>query len=151
MLNIKDRQLIDSIEEKLREKEEFSLLEKYIQHGKVSTYQHVRSVAEMSCRLNRCLLNSSADSHALVKGALLHDFYLYDWHEKKLRQLHGYNHPKAAYDNARRIYDVDEKVGGIILSHMWPLTLRSVPRTKEAFIVSLADKIISTRETLFKR
>lgn len=45
----------------------------YIQHGSVSTLQHCKYVAEMSCWLNH-RLHIGANPRALVVGALLHDF-----------------------------------------------------------------------------
>ncbi len=46
-----------------------------------------------------------ADEHALVRGALLHDHYLWvDWHDHEAaipRQLAmGFTHPRHALDNA---------------------------------------------------
>lgn len=35
----------------------------------------------------------------------------------------------------------------IILKHMWPLTLK-LPRYRESVLVSLADKIVSIKDTL---
>ena len=43
------------------------------------------------------------------------------------------------------------KEENIIRSHMWPLTFWHYPQSREAVIVCLADKIVSTKETLFKR
>lgn len=36
----------------------------------------------------------------------------------------------------------------IITTHMWPLTLRFVPRSREAVLVCMADKYCSTLETV---
>ena len=92
------------------------------------------------------------DEKALLTGALLHDFYLYDWHKKNDRHgLHGYTHPDTACKNARHYFHINKKEQDIIRTHMWPLTLTKVPKSREAMIVCLADKYVSTVETLTKR
>ena len=52
----------------------------FIQHGDVSVYDHVASVAEQSCRMADALarLGLRVDRDSLVCGALLHDYFLYD-------------------------------------------------------------------------
>ena len=122
----------------------------FIQHGSVTTYDHVISVAKMSFRMN-LFFKAGADEAALVRGALLHDYYLYDWHTWK-GPLHGPYHPKAALKQAKSDFpDLNAREANIIRSHMWPLTLFHYPKTREAVIVCIADKIVSTQETLFRR
>ncbi|MCR5825085.1 MAG: HD domain-containing protein [Oscillospiraceae bacterium] len=123
----------------------------YTQHGRVSTYEHCARVTEASCRLNRAL-HLNADETTLVRGAMLHDFYLYDWHHRDgTHRWHGLHHADRAADNAARLLGANERVCHVIRSHMWPLTLRRVPRSREAWIVCLADKWCSAAETLFHR
>ncbi|MGX8703383.1 MAG: HD domain-containing protein, partial [bacterium] len=83
----------------------------------------------------------------LVRAAFLHDYFLYDWH-KQGDKFHGYHHPDIAADNALRDFELTKREENIIRSHMWPLTFRHLPKSREAYIVSLSDKIVSTRETI---
>ena len=128
----------------------FRQMKQYIQHGQVTTYDHVTSVAGMSCKLGR-LLHVKTDRDLMIRGALLHDFYLYDWHSKRLAKLHGFYHPGIACRNAVREYGIDEKTQNLIHSHMWPMTITLLPKSREAFLVSAADKLVSFHETLFRR
>lgn len=87
---------------------------------------------------------------ALVIGALLHDYFLYDWHDGKGRHFHGFTHPECAKRNAEMDYTLSPRVKNIIARHMFPLT--PVPPTcTEAWIVCIADKICAIEETLFGR
>ncbi len=46
---------------------------------------------------------------------------------------------------------MDDRVAKVIESHMWPLNLRSVPASREAWVVCIADKCASLYETLARR
>jgi len=138
--------------EHLREHRMVREMRKYRQHGRVTTYEHCERVAAFSGKLNR-RLHLHADENTLLAGAMLHDFYLYDWHEKDggSHSLHGYIHADRALENARRHFHVDEKTAHVIRCHMWPLNITRLPRTREAWIVCFADKCVSVKETLFER
>lgn len=126
-------------------------MRQYIQHGCVTTYEHCMRVAAISFWLNR-RLNLGCDEASLVRGAFLHDFYLYDWHEPHPEAgLHGFSHPAIALANAEQRYTLNDRERNVIRSHMWPLTLLTPPRCREAAVVCVADKISSATETLFER
>ena len=66
---------------------------KAIQHGSTTVYEHSVGVAGASLKLAE-LFHIKVNEKALVKGALLHDYFLYDWHEKrKGHHFHGFTHP----------------------------------------------------------
>ena len=134
-----EREQLYEIVEKYDHHPEVQRMREYIQHGSVTTYQHCKNVALVSFWLNR-RLHLHADETSLAVGALLHDFYLYDWHTK------GY-----ACVNAKRVFGVTKKEQSIIASHMWPLTFRHVPTCREAIIVCLADKYCAVVESMFQR
>ena len=62
--------------------------------------------------------------------------------------LHGFAHPHIACRNAAMRFHVNAEVQHIITTHMWPLTLRFVPRSREAVLVCMADKYCSALETV---
>lgn len=130
--------------------EEAEQMKEFIQHGNITTYSHVLSVACMSYMINK-RLKICSDPRSLVIGAFLHDYYLYDWHvSPKSHKLHGFNHPVLALKNARKSYALNPIEENIIISHMWPLTLTRVPRCSEAVIVCISDKICAIYEFLRK-
>ena len=86
----------------------------------------------------------------LVRGALLHDYFLYDWHDKNRENyqfFHGFYHPGIALKNAKKEYKLTPREQDIIKKHMWPLTIVP-PFCREAWVVSMADKYCSILETL---
>jgi len=121
----------------------------YIQHGKTTTLDHCIRVSYHAYKISKKL---HMDYVSTARGALLHDLFLYDWHQRpkgdKLFEKHGYTHPMTAYNNASKYFSLNNKEKDIIIKHMWPLTLRKVPRHKESFLVSLIDKYSSVAETL---
>ena len=100
--------------------------------------------------LFRSFLRIPCNERDLIRGALLHDYFLYDWHNKDREDyqiLHGFYHPGIALKNASKEYNLTPREKDIIKKHMWPLTV-SPPRCREAWIVTTADKYCSLLETL---
>ena len=123
----------------------------YIQHGKVTTLVHSLRVAKLCYQLDR-FFHTHCNKQVLLQAALLHDFYLYDWHQKDgSHKWHGFHHAEKAVENAKAHFSIDEKTASCIATHMWPLTLRKLPRYKEAWILTLADKMISIKETILRK
>jgi len=119
----------------------------YIQHGDTSCFFHCVSVAYYSLKIADWL-SISYDTKSLINGALLHDYFLYDWHQKdNSHRLHGFTHPKKSLINAFRDFDLNPIEQNIIERHMFPLT-PIPPRYRESVIVCLADKFCSLAETL---
>lgn len=120
-------------------------MKSYVQHGKISCLDHCLYVSHVSYRLCR---KWGLDSRSAARGALLHDFFLYDWHtENPYGYLHAFRHPRSALRNADRYFALNPLEREIILKHMWPLTLVP-PKHPEALIVSLADKYCAFMETV---
>ena len=125
----------------------FQETKNYIQHGDTSCFSHCISVAYYSLKIADWL-SISYDTKSLISGALLHDYFLYDWHQKdNSHRLHGFTHPKKSLYNAMRDFDLNTIEQNIIERHMFPLT-PIPPRYRESVIVCLADKFCSLAETL---
>lgn len=122
---------------------------KHIQHGNMTVNAHCMNVARYSIALSE-KLHIRCKEDELIRGALLHDYFLYDWHSKdhvQLYRLHGFFHPGTALKNASREYDLTDREKDIIKKHMWPLTVVP-PACREAWIVTAADKWCSLLETI---
>ena len=131
------------------ESENFKSTRNHVQHGSIPVHRHCIDVAKQSLLICRAL-KIKVNERELVRGALLHDYFLYDWHDiKDFREgLHGYRHPQRALDNASKEYKLSNREKDIISKHMWPLTLTKVPMYRESWIVTMADKYCSSLETL---
>lgn len=118
-----------------------------MQHGCTTIYQHSIHVAYVSLFLME-KWHIPLDEISLVKGALLHDYFLYDWHENDAsHRLHGFHHPNTALRNALRDYKLNKREENMIARHMFPLT-PIPPGCREAWLVCLADKWCAMKETL---
>ena len=125
------------------------MMDEFIQHGTTTTLEHCIRVSYCSYKVAKFL---HLDYKSAARAGLLHDLFLYDWHLQpkadKFFEMHGFTHPKAALNNANKHFKLNDKEKDIIEKHMWPLTLRSVPKYKESFLVSFVDKYSSSCETI---
>lgn len=118
---------------------EYQSLKNYRAHGPISVYDHSLLVAERAYLYAR-KKQRDVDYASLIRGALLHDYYLYDWHKKhKGHRLHGFTHPAWALHNAQLRYSLNPIERDIIRSHMFPLTLLHWPHYPESWIVAKMD------------
>lgn len=82
------------------ESEEYRKMQTYRHHSNGSTYDHSIKVAYLCyCHYHR--FKSKVNLNELLRGALLHDYFLYDWHDKSdpntIRGLaHDFLHPNRA-------------------------------------------------------
>lgn len=134
----------------LNENTRFKETKNFIQHGNTSVYSHVISVAKKSIEIAE-KYNLDVDMDSLIRGALLHDYFLYDWHDgKRERLIHGFTHPMKAYLNAKSEITINRIERDIILKHMFPLTIFP-PKYLESWIVTYSDKYVSIVETLRRK
>ena len=114
-------------------------------HPGVTCFEHSVFVSYVAFRLAR---RWGLDYMACARAGLLHDLYLYRWNDQSAHPgLQCFDHPEFALRNAQQLTSLSPKEQNIILAHMWPLALH-LPRSREAWTVSLADKICATAETL---
>ncbi len=118
----------------------------FMQHGTTSVYQHCIAVARVSCMLADNM-GLSVNRESLIRGALLHDYFFYDWHvPNPEHRLHGFTHQKRALQNAMDDFALTTVEQNMILRHMFPLT-PIPPACLEGWVLCIADKFCSTLET----
>ncbi|MGN0161928.1 MAG: phosphohydrolase [Lachnospiraceae bacterium] len=128
-------------------------MKQYNHHSHTSCFTHSMHVAFYNFKLCKFF---GLDDQAGAKGGLLHDLFLYDWHNRKVtldKDLHGFSHPYTALRNSKKHFKLSPKESDIIEKHMFPLTPR-FPKYKETVIIILTDKFCSICEVMdrfFKR
>jgi len=123
-------------------------LKEFEQHRCTTRFNHCNDVAVCSYQIAKAL-NITVDEESLMRGAMLHDYYLYDTKDDSISTFdHWMKHPEIALENAEELYDLNDKEKGIIKSHMWPLNPTSMPDSTEGWLVCIADKYCAIREVV---
>ncbi|MCD8012272.1 MAG: HD domain-containing protein [Lachnospiraceae bacterium] len=142
-----DTQKLQTTIESLNKDGRFASERTFLHHRKITVYEHSVHVAEVSLKIAD-FLSATVDEDSLIRGALLHDYFLYHRNESvKTYVLHGYRHPMLAAENAKKDYGINDIEENIIRRHMFPLT-PIPPKYKEAWIVCIADKYCAALEYL---
>lgn len=115
------------------------------QHGDTSCYSHSLRVARYSYKVCRFF---GLDCESVVRGSVLHDFFLYNWRDRDMTAgEHLVSHPHAALEMAQKEFELNDMEQDIILTHMWPVT-KQRPAYAESHIVSIMDKVSATVEAV---
>ena len=119
----------------------------FVQHGDTSVREHCIRVAQTAYYISY-RLKLSVHEEELIRGALLHDYFIYDWHETSWKNsIHGFTHPTTALKEASRDFRLSRIEKDMIKHHMFPLTVRP-PRSREGKILCVADKLCALQETI---
>jgi len=120
-------------------------------HNGVNTFDHSLGVAYLSVFFIKKHNIKNVDIRSTIRGALLHDFFLYDWHvHDKSHKFHGFIHAGRAYNNAKKEFNLNPIEKDIILRHMFPINIK-FPKYKESYIVNYADKVCAFYEIRHKK
>ena len=148
--SLKYIRVIEKYGEDILSHENFLKQKTFMQHGKMTTYDHVLAVTNRSLGIARHL-PFHIDEAALVRAALLHDYYLYDWHHPgKGHRFHFVRHGRWAKENAIRDFNVSKREQNAIRWHMFPASLVP-PRHLEGWYISIADKLCAAKEFVDRR
>lgn len=119
------------------------------QHGDTVCLAHTLGVVYCALDLSE-RFHIKVNKHELIRGGILHDYFLYDWHDgKSERRIHGFTHPHFALENAEMDFNLTCRERDIIKKHMFPLTIIP-PIYREGWLICIADKICAVRETFGK-
>lgn len=119
---------------------DYQKLSNYVQHKNTTRLMHSLNVAYVSWKLARKI---GCDARTAARIGMLHDFCLYDFREKA-EEAQVFHHPKVAARMSQERFQITDKEKQAILSHMFPLG--PIPTSKEAWIISFADKMCALTE-----
>ncbi|WP_277489666.1 MULTISPECIES: HD domain-containing protein [unclassified Breznakia] len=118
-------------------------MHEYLHHADNTVFTHSLHVSYVSYRISKMF---HLDYLASARGGLLHDFFLYDWHEGKPEKgFHAHLHPKIALRNANEYFLLSDLEIDIIAKHMWPVTIKP-PKHAESMLISFVDKYCAVSE-----
>ena len=139
------KQELEAIYQSFLNNEKIQKMKKVSMHRGSNCYIHSFKVAKLA--IKRALRHKRGDLYIILVGSILHDYYLYDWRVDRSKMKHHMgSHPYTAAENALRDFGISKDVQKVIKSHMWPVNFKDFPKTKEARIISNADKAIYLRE-----
>ena len=153
-ITIEEKQELENIYQTFLSNEKIQRMKEIPMHRGSSCYLHSFRVAKLA--IKRALHHKKGNLKNILIASILHDYYLYDWRtDRDKKKGHATKHPGIAAKNAYEDFMIDEKIQAIIKTHMWPINIKDFPASKEARIVTLADKTIAFKEAMcskrFKR
>ena len=141
---IKEDTEFQSIVKEFVENDTVLQMKNFIQHCDTDCFEHCYMASYYCYKICK---KFKLDYKSAARAAMVHDLFLYDWRAKNDRAgLHAFTHGKYAYENASKLFDLNEKEKDIIVKHMWPVTIRP-PKYKEGFVLTFVDKYCALEET----
>ena len=136
----------DNIANEIINTNKFCELKSESHHG-LTRYDHILRVSKYTYKISKGM---RMDYISATRAALLHDYFTNDDFNGIKGIKKGIKHPKIAYKNALKEFDLNKKEKNAITSHMFPLGI-TIPRYKESLVLSLVDKNVAIYElTKFK-
>ncbi|MDE7294982.1 MAG: HD family phosphohydrolase [Oscillospiraceae bacterium] len=122
-------------------------MQQYMHHGHTTCFQHCLNVSYYNYLLCKLL---SLDCRAGARAGLLHDLFLYDWHDYvkvKGQRMHGWTHAGTALANVRKYFSITPMEADIIEKHMFPMNI-ALPKYRETVVIICVDKICGAWEVV---
>ena len=146
-ITLEQKERLEKLYQSFLNDEKILRMKEISMHRGSNCYLHSFKVAKKA--IKKSLNKKDIKLEVVLLGAILHDYYLYDWRKDRSKlKKHGKNHPGIAINNAIRDFDISDDVKDVIKSHMWPINIKDFPKSKEAKIVSLSDKAVTICESL---
>ena len=146
IISEEEKKRLEDIYQSFLNDEKIKRMQEIPMHFGSNCYVHSFKVAKLS--IKKALKKKSANLENILVGAILHDYYLYDWRKDKEKKKNHGKHPFVAVENATRDFHINEEVKRIIACHMYPMNKEYKPTTIEEKIVAKCDTKVATIEFL---
>lgn len=130
--------------------EQYRVIDKYPHHNEYTRLDHCLHVSYSAYLFFKKHEPGYRFLREACRGALLHDYFLYEWHTENpfpVPCMHAWKHPEWAYKDAKKHFKLNPVERDVILKHMYPVT-PIPPLTKAAWTVVMFDKYWALREGL---
>lgn len=121
---------------------------KSIKHHGLDRYEHSKRVSYYSYLVSKIL---HLDYESAARAGALHDFFLLENEDIKFKERIKTleKHPKMSLENSSNHFDLNEIEQNIILSHMFPIVPKYLPKYLESWIVDIVDDWVGIGEKIY--
>ena len=148
-LSPEQKEKLESIYQSFLNDEKILRMKEFSMHRGSNCYEHTFKVVKRAIHHVEISSKKNINSEVVLVGAILHDYYLYDWRvDRSKLKGHAKHHVQIALENASKDFDISKEVKEVIGTHMWPINIKNYPKSREAKIVSINDKMVALCEAL---
>ena len=148
-LSPEQKEKLESIYQSFLNDEKILRMKEFSMHRGSNCYEHTFKVVKRAIHHVEISSKKNINPEVVLVGAILHDYYLYDWRvDRSKLKGHAKKHVQIALENASKDFDISKEVKEVIGTHMWPVNIKNYPKSREAKIVSINDKMVALCETL---
>jgi len=146
-MNYNNDEEFKEIVKEILDSDDFKRLSGITHHG-TTRAKHSLRVSYTAYKMAKA---KGLDYVSAARGGLLHDFFFTNkYSSKKAANDMLHKHPQIALANAEADFDLNDIERDAIVHHMYPVT-SVMPQSKEAKIVSLADKKVAIKEFAYSK
>ena len=121
---------------------------KSIKHHGLDRYEHSKRVSYYSFLISKKL---HLDYESAARAGALHDFFLVENVDTKIKDRIKTleKHPKISLENSNYHFELNDLEENIILSHMFPVVPKYLPKYLESWIVDIVDDWVGVGEKIY--
>ena len=89
---------------KMQTNSDVSKMRSFPHHGTITVFDHSTNVVMTSLKIAEKLSMGTKQRENIIIGGMLHDFFLYDWHEGRIREdgIHCWLHRRSRFQTQMR-------------------------------------------------